>query len=149
MKRLTLLLGFSVALVAAAALVLPVQTTQADQSAAEACLDGMVSGAIASGMRLRASDSSAAGPQEAITYRVTLYKGLSYVLLGCADGETVDLDMRLYDGEGNLVSADKSPDPQPFVDVSPPETGEYALQVLVYKSETEKTDFAVAIAYIF
>ena len=149
MKRLSLFAGFAAALVAALVLLVPVQQSHADEAAARSCLDSMVSGAIASGMRLRASDAATAGPQEAITYRVTLYKGLSYVLLGCADGEAVDLDMRLYDGEGNLVSNDKSPDAQPFVDVSPPHTGEYALQVLVYKSEAPKTDFAVAIAYMF
>lgn len=134
-----------------AALLCPVTPSHADQANAQACLDSLVSGAVAGGMRLRASDVHAAGPQEAVTYRVTLYKGLSYVLLGCADasGGEVDLDMRLYDSEGNLVSSDKSPDHQPFVDVSPPETGEYALQVLVYKTQAPKTDFALAIAYAF
>jgi len=53
----------------------------------------------------------------------------------------------LYDADGNLVSSDQSPDHQPFVDVAPPVTGEYALQVLVYKSTAASTDFAVAIAY--
>lgn len=147
MKRLTFLTAlFAAALTAV--VVLPTRTADADEGAARACLDGMVSGAIASGMRLRASDVAGAGPQEAVSYRVTLYKGLSYVLLGCADGEGVDLDMRLYDDAGNLVSNDKSPDHQPFVDVSPPSTGEYTLQVLVYKSDAAKTDFAVAIAYL-
>ena len=147
MKRLTL---FSAAGAAALVLtlLLPVRQSQADPAAARACLDGMISGAIASGMRLRAVDTASAGSQEAVTYRVTLYKGLSYVLIGCADGEAVDLDMRLYDDGGNLVSNDKSPDNVPFVDVSPPKTGEYALQVLVYKSSAPSTDFAVAIAYL-
>ncbi len=135
------------AAVVATSLVVPVRDGHADADAARACLDGMVSGAIASGMRLRASDVASAGPQEAVTYRVTLYKGLDYVLLGCADGSGVDLDMKLYDAEGNEVSRDKSPDHQPFVDVSPPKTAEYTLQVLVYKADA-KTDFAVAIAYV-
>ena len=148
MKRLSLFAGFAAALVAALVYLVPVQESPADEAAARACLASLVTSAIAGGMRLRASDTAAAGPQEAITYRVTLYKGLSYVLIGCADGEGVDLDMRLYDSEGNLVSNDKSPDAQPFVDVEPPHTGEYALQVLVYKSEAPKTDFAVAIAYM-
>ena len=81
-----------------------------------------------------------------MTYRLTLYKGLSYVLIGCADGEGVDLDMKLYNEAGDLVSSDGSPDNQPFVDVAPEQTGEYALQVVVYKSETS-TDFALAVSY--
>ncbi|MCP4871649.1 MAG: hypothetical protein GY898_23310 [Proteobacteria bacterium] len=148
MTRTITTLGLAAALVASSVLV-PTGTSHADPAAAESCLDGMVAGAIASGMRMRASDVTSAGPQEAVTYRLTLYKGLSYVLLGCADGgEGLDLDMKLYDKDGNIVSADKSPDHQPFVDVSPPETGEYQLQVLVYKTEAAKTDFAVAIAYV-
>jgi len=148
MTRTTTALGLAAALIATS-VVLPVNTSHADSAAARSCLDGMVAGAIASGMRMRASDVTSAGPQEAVTYRLTLYKGLSYVLLGCADGdEGVDLDMKLYDHEGNLVSSDKSPDHQPFVDVSPPKTGEYALQVFVYKTDAPKTDFAVAIAYL-
>lgn len=144
MKR-ALLTGLFASALAAASLV--PSTTHADADKARACLDGVVSGAIASGMRVRATDVFAAGAQEAVTYRLTLYKGLNYVLLGCADGEGVDLDMRLYDDNGELVSNDKSPDAQPFVDVSPPKTGEYALQVLVYKASA-KTDYAVAVAYM-
>jgi hypothetical protein len=136
---------FSLALVGS--LALPMGEGRADPEKARACLDSMVSGAISSGMRVRGTDIYSAGPQSAVIYRLTLYKGMSYVLLGCADGDAVDLDMRLYDSEGRLVSNDKSPDPQPFVDVVPPKTGEYALEVLVYKSSAPNTDFAVAVAY--
>ena len=146
MKRITFLsVAFVMAL--AGSLTLPISDGNADPEKARACLDSMVSGAISSGMRVRGTDIYSAGPQAAVTYRLTLYKGMTYVLLGCADGADVDLDMRLYDNEGNLVSNDKSPDPQPFVDVEPPKTGEYALEVLVYKSSTPNTDFAVAVAY--
>ena len=146
MKRITILsIAFVMTLVGA--LVLPPVEGHADPEKARSCLDTMVSGAISSGMRVRGTDIYSAGPQAAVTYRLTLYKGMSYVLLGCADGDDVDLDMRLYDDEGKLVSNDKSPDPQPFVDVEPPKTGEYALEVLVYKSSAPNTDFAVAVAY--
>jgi len=146
MKRITFLsVAFVLAL--AGSLTVPASDGNADPEKARACLDSMVSGAISSGMRVRGTDIYSAGPQAAVTYRLTLYKGMSYVLLGCADGADVDLDMRLYDNEGNLVSNDKSPDPQPFVDVEPPKTGEYALEVLVYKSSAPNTDFAVAVAY--
>jgi hypothetical protein len=145
MNRFLAVSGFAAA-VAAALLLVPATPAHADPQAARSCLDSLVTGAVASGMRLRSSDVHSAEPQAAVTYRVTLYKGLNYVVLGCADGDAVDLDMRLYDADGNLVSNDKSPDAQPFVDVSPPKTGEYALQVLVYKASV-KTDYAVAIAY--
>lgn len=140
------LTGIALSALAAALLLLPPQPAQADPEKAEACLESITPAIVSQGRRIRATDVFAAGPQEAVTYRLTLYKGLSYVLIGCADGEGVDLDMRLYDDTGELVSADGSPDNQPFVDVAPEKTGEYALQVMVYKSEG-KTDFALAVSY--
>jgi len=132
--------------IAAILLVLPASPAQADPQKAEACLAQITPAVVSNGRRIRATDVSSAGPQEAVTYRLTLYKGLSYVLIGCADGEGVDLDMRLFDEAGELVSSDGSPDNQPFVDVSPTKTGEYALQVMVYQS-TAKIDFALAVSY--
>ncbi|MEE2829205.1 MAG: PPC domain-containing protein [Myxococcota bacterium] len=146
MKRLVLALTFAAALAAALLLLVP-QPAQADAAKAEACLRSLTTSVVASGRRIRATDVFAAGPKESVTYRLTLYKGLQYVLIGCADGEGVNLDMRLYDDQGNLVSNDESPDNQPFVDVAPPKTGEYALQVLVHKSDEAKTDFALAVSY--
>ena len=146
MKRINFLTCLSAVLLLGSVMI-PAGDTHADPEKARACLDSMVSGAISSGMRVRGTDIYSAGPQSSVNYRLTLYKGMSYVLLGCADGDDVDLDMRLYDDKGELVSNDKSPDPQPFVDVDPPKTGEYVLEVLVYKSSAPNTDFAVAVAY--
>jgi hypothetical protein len=120
---------------------------QADPAKAEACLDELIQGAVANGMRIRATDVDAGKPEEAVNYRLTLYKGNTYLLMGCADGDTVDLDLRLYNAKGEYVDGDKSPDPKPFVSVEPETTGEYALQALVYKGPAAPTDFAVAIAY--
>jgi hypothetical protein len=128
------------------ATMLPMAPASADPAAAKTCLDSLISGAVANGMRVRGWDGDAAGAEESVTYRLTLYKGMTYVLLGCADGQGVDLDLKLYDDQGVLVDSDKSPDAQPFVSVEPGKTGEYALQVSVYKG-TGKTDFAVGIAY--
>ena len=120
---------------------------QADPAKAEGCLDDLISAAvIGNGNRLRAKDTDAAADKEQVVYRVTLYKGMTYLLLGCADGEGVDLDLSLFDDQGELVDKDASPDAQPFVSVEPPKTGEYILRVQVHKAAA-KTDFAVAVAY--
>ena len=131
------------------ALLLTVGTSeaQADPDKAQACLNELIQGAVANGMRVRATDVDAGKPEEAVNYRVTLYKGNTYLLLGCADGDSVDLDLRLYNDKGEFVDGDKSPDQKPFVSVEPTTTGEYALQALVYKGPDAPTDFAVAIAY--
>ena len=144
MKRSLLALP---ALAAALFLLPTAPEAQADAGKAKACLDELVQGAAAQGRRLRATDSDSAGVQEAVDYRVTLYKGMTYVLVGCADGEEVDLDIRLYDADGNLVDKDGSPDAKPFVFVEPEKTGEYAMQVIVHQAKQPKTDFAVAVTY--
>ena len=140
------LTGSVLTALAAALLLVPASPAKADPAKAEACLEQLTPAVTSQGRRIRATDLHAAEPGEVVTYRMTLYKGLSYVLVGCADGEGVDLDMKLYDEAGELVSADGSPDNQPFVDVAPERTGEYALQVVVYKSAA-KTDFALAVSY--
>ena len=127
--------------------VLAPAPAQADPAKAESCLDDLISAAvIGNGNRLRAKDADAAADKEEVVYRVTLYKGMTYLLLGCADGEGVDLDLALFDDSGEMVDRDASPDAQPFVSVQPAKTGEYLLRVMVHKA-TAKTDFAVAVAY--
>lgn len=122
-------------------------SAQADPAKAEACLDDLISAAVVgNGNRLRAKDVDGAADKEEVVYRVTLYKGMTYLLLGCADGEGVDLDLAVFDDAGELVDQDGSPDAQPFVSVEPPKTGEYVLRVMVHKASA-KTDFAVAVAY--
>ncbi len=119
---------------------------QADSAAVANCLDEMVQGAAAQGRRLRATDADSTAAKEAVDYRLTLYKGMTYVLIGCAE-DGVDLDIRLYDSNGNLVDKDGAEDNKPFVFVEPPATGEYVMQVLVYKTDKPTNDFAVAITY--
>ena len=119
---------------------------QADPDAVGKCLNEMVEGAAAQGRRLRGTDTDSTPAKEAVDYRLTLYKGMTYVLLGCAD-EGVDLDLRLYDSTGTLVDKDGAEDNKPFVFVEPATTGEYVMQVLVYKTDKPKNDFGVAVTY--
>jgi len=107
----------------ASSLLIPT-SAQADPAKAEACLDDLISAAVVgNGNRLRAKDVDGAADKEEVVYRVTLYMGMTYVLLGCADGEGVDLDLAVFDDAGELVDQDGSPDAQPFVSVEPPKTG--------------------------
>lgn len=145
MLRIALTAVAATALVASS-LLLPAPA-HADPAKAESCLDDLISAAVVgNGNRLRAKDVDAAADKEEVVYRVTLYKGMTYLLLGCADGEGVDLDLAIFDDQGALLDKDGSPDAQPFVSVEPPKTGEYVLRVMVHKASA-KTDFAVAVAY--
>ncbi len=142
----SLLSAAAVTALVASFLLLP-SSAQADPAKAEACLDDLISAAVVgNGNRLRAKDTDSAADKEEVVYRVTLYKGMTYLLLGCADGEGVDLDLAVFDDAGELVDRDGSPDAQPFVSVEPAKTGEYVLRVMVQYASA-KTDFAVAVAY--
>ena len=121
-------------------------SAHADPASVGKCLDEMVQGAAAQGRRLRSTDNDSTAAREAVDYRLTLYKGMTYVLLGCADAG-VDLDLRLYDSTGALVDKDGADDNKPFVFVEPEKTGEYVMQVLVYKTDKPRNDFAVAVTY--
>jgi len=146
MTRTTLFAVLSALVIGLVGITAP-GTAQADPAKAEACLDDLISAAvIGNGNRLRAKDADSAADKEEVVYRVTLYKGMTYLLLGCADGEGVDLDISLFDDSGELVDRDASPDAQPFVSVEPAKTGEFLLRVMVHKAKA-KTDFAVAVAY--
>ncbi|MGA7935472.1 MAG: hypothetical protein WCA35_18115, partial [Kovacikia sp.] len=52
-----------------------------------------------------------------------------YGLIGVCDRDCRDLDLRLYDENGNLVAADTSSDDTPFVSLTPRWSGQFYLRV--------------------
>jgi len=123
------------------------QAEEAETSATERCLNELIAGAQTQGWRLRGTDEDSIGLKQSRDYRLTLYNGSEYLFMSCAGGEGVDLDLYLYDEAGALVSADKAVDAQPFVEVSPGQTGEYALQVFLFASQQPQSDFRMALLY--
>lgn len=135
-------------LVAATALLLLASSepAHADETAAEGCLTEWVETMTSGTDRIRATDTFSAEPKVAVNYRITLYKGLKYLLFGCSENGKADLDYRLFDEDGNQVDVDMSPDGQPLVSAIPGKTGEYILQVTSYQIETA-SNFALAVIY--
>ena len=146
MKRFALVGTLGLVLAGLVVLVAPPQA-QADRAGAEACLEKYMGPMTEQGRRFRAKDIFTAEPNTPVSYRLTLYKGLSYIIMGCSDSSEADLDFRLYDKDGNSVDLDTAKDGVPFVHADPKETAEYILQVTSYKTET-KTDFGLAILYL-
>ncbi|MBD1848839.1 hypothetical protein H6F87_02245 [Cyanobacteria bacterium FACHB-502] len=60
---------------------------------------------------------------------LNLRSGASYRLVGVCDADCADLDLKLYDQNGNLISSDIAADSTPIISVVPRWSGQFYLQV--------------------
>ena len=70
-----------------------------------------------------------ASENESIT--LSLQSGTDYMFVGACDQDCSDLDLRLYDPNGNEIDEDIELDDTPIVDVSSSRSGSYRLQVIM------------------
>lgn len=104
----------------------------AQPAASEACAAALtVAGAFAD-YRLRDSDTNTLPQGYHRDYSLTFARGNHYVLLACGDGRVHDLDIVLYDENGNEIDRDELRDAQPVVEVSPRWTGPFTARVVMY-----------------
>ena len=123
-------------------------TTQAYAGADEAvlCAQSIVDRAYDKGFRLRTSDNDALFQGQYLDYTVTLVRGVQYALIACGDGRAYDVDIYLYDENGNLIDRDRQTDAQPVVSVTPRWTGTFRIRVLMY-SAAGRAYFTMALLY--
>lgn len=93
---------------------------------------------------LRNEDSDVLAQGQTMTYTVTLYGGVSYVLFAAGDENIRDLDILLYDENGNLIDHDTSTDNIPVVSVTPKWTGSFKLNVRNYAGRRGWYHMAIA-----
>ena len=91
------------------------------------------------------ADGSHLAQGETMTYTVTLQTGASYMLMGVCDQDCRDLDLALYDGYGNLVSADETEDAAPVVDVTVATGGDFTLEVTMYRCSEDICFYGVGV----
>jgi hypothetical protein len=60
---------------------------------------------------------------------VTLYSGVSYQFVGECDRNCTDLDLGLYDADGNSIDSNYAADDTPVVTVIPRWTGRFRLHI--------------------
>lgn len=92
----------------------------------------------------RNEDSDVLNQGQTMTYTVTLYGGVSYVLFAAGDENIRDLDISLYDENGNLIDRDTSTDNIPVVSVTPKWTGSFKLNVRNYAGRRGWYHMAIA-----
>lgn len=82
---------------------------------------------------------------EGSTITLTLQAGKTYALLGICDNDCADLDLHLYDTSDNEVSSDTQTHDAPLVRVTPRETGEYRLKVVMTACSTSPCYYGVGV----
>lgn len=79
------------------------------------------------------------------SWSLTLYGGLTYLILGACDGDCKDIDIRLYDDNGNEIDSDTSEDAVPALEGSVSTTGQFTIEVHMYSCTTEPCYFGLGI----
>ncbi|MGH6951020.1 MAG: toll/interleukin-1 receptor domain-containing protein [Vitreimonas sp.] len=74
-----------------------------------------------------------------------LLAGVDYRIVGVCDRDCADLDLRVFDPQGTLVTQDTSTDSQPVVGVQPGSPGTFTVQVLMYNCSVEPCYYALAL----
>jgi hypothetical protein len=83
------------------------------------------------------SDVDTLNEGQTMNYTLTLRSGRNYAILGACDEDCADLDLYLYDGNGDLISNDAETDSYPEVRVSVSRGGEFYLKVTMYGCSSE------------
>ncbi len=78
-------------------------------------------------------------------YTVTLQGGRSYKLIGVCDNDCSDLDITLYDSDGDVVDRDLLDDDKPVVSVSGKMGGRYRMNVSMAACSTGLCYYSVAV----
>jgi hypothetical protein len=63
--------------------------------------------------------------------RLNLRRGISYAIIGVCDADCRDLDLGLYDDNGNLVDSDIARDDLPVVRVTPRWNAQFTIRVIM------------------
>lgn len=79
------------------------------------------------------------------TLTLQLRKGLDYAILGVCDEDCQDMDLKLYDENGNLIGTDEKPDSIPVVYVTPIWTGAFRLKVDIPDCRANRCTYGIAI----
>jgi hypothetical protein len=70
-----------------------------------------------------------------------------YTIVGVCDEDCGDIDLTLYDDDGDMVDEDTMTDDYPIVSVSPRRDAAYTIDVDMYDCDVEPCAFGIAIFY--
>jgi len=102
---------------------------RADDGVAYTCVQAKVHDSYSDGWTVRTTSSTTLKPGGREVYVLTLHAGNHYRVLACAEERIKDLDLVIYDADGNPVVSDDSQDREPVLEFSPPATARFYVVV--------------------
>ena len=136
-------------LIALLPLVLLATAAQATKTEAEECIYAKVSDQYTADWQLRTRSATVLGYGGTRHYQATLLKGQSYKVLTCADNNVRDLDILLYDKNGEIVLRDSLDNREPTIEFIPSITSTYFVTLYVRSMVDHKQDSDVAFALMY
>lgn len=124
-------------------------TAFADEKQAEECVQTKVWDAYADGWGVRTLTSTTLQPGKTRNYLVTLYAGNEYRIETCGDDSVTNLDVLLYDTEGNILVRDKTDDRQPSFTYTPKETSTFYVVTYLRGVKEKRTEAGVGMAVVY
>ncbi|NCG18563.1 MAG: hypothetical protein GWP91_06080 [Rhodobacterales bacterium] len=120
-------------------------STQAAQakSPVDDCLRTKVWDTYPEGWSVRATSETQVEFGGTQFFKATLLKGRNYRVLTCAEEGVKDLDVLLYDKDGQVVERDQTQNREPMLSFSPDKTATYYI-VLYLRDTHDKTKPAAA-----
>ncbi len=88
-------------------------------------------------------DSLGANSEDRLTF--TLKKGGTYAIVGVCDEDCSDIDLEIYDENGNSIAVDRGTDDYPMIQISPAWTGEFSLEVDMYSCSTSDCYYGIGV----
>ena len=79
------------------------------------------------------------------SFNLTLHAGTTYALVGVCDNDCSDLDLVLYDADGDQVDSDVQTDDVPIVQVTPHETMRYRVKVMMAVLKTNPCWYGIGV----
>ena len=133
----------------AAALLMMPQLASANEKEAEACLRTKVWDGYADGWAIRTMTATTLASGATRNYLVTFYKGNEYQVQACGDSASSNLDLVLYDLNGDVVQRDDSTDQQPALRLKPTKTATYYIVVHARSLNEGKKESGVSVAVTY
>lgn len=124
-------------------------TAQASEKSAEECVQTKVWDAYADGWGVRTLTSTTLQPGKTRNYLVTLYAGNEYRIQTCGDDAVSNLDVLLYDIEGNVLVRDETTDRQPSFTYKPETTSTYYVVVYLRGAKEKAKEAGVGMAVVY
>jgi hypothetical protein len=133
----------------AASLLLFSQVASADEKEADACLRTKVWDGYKDGWAIRTMTSTTLAAGATRNYLVTFYKGNEYQIQACGDAAASNIDLVLYDLNGQVLQRDETKDQQPVMTIKPEKTATYYIVVHARSLTDGQKDSGISVAVTY